>query len=639
MSPNLDFLKNAARFLRRAGWFIAADALVVVLAYRVALPLRFAGIAGEPSSIAPEIIQYWFESWRVSILGIVVVHLFANYLSGIYARLWRFASAPDALVIVQAWILASIPLLALDYVWQSEVRPLPLSTVMLGGFLSFVSFATLRYRWRMFASVVFRVRQALKRRDPLQPVSINTLIVGAGETAQALSWQLQNRRKGGVYQVVGFIDDDVNKQGLRVHGHPVLGNRHLIIDIVLAHNIDLIILAIQAISGKEFREIIAICQSTAAQIKIAPDVLDVLSENARKPIVRDVTVHDLLGRSSTEIDLKSCRSILEGRVVLITGAAGSIGAELCRQVLTFSPSLVIAVDVNESALYGLQVEAKMVGQGDSLQIQLVDVTEQISVQDLFEEYRPQVVFHAAAYKHVPVMESHPHLALRTNVLGTLHVGRAAAKYKAERFVFVSTDKAVHPSSVMGATKQIGESITFGLAAESRTTHFTSVRFGNVLGSRGSVVPVFEQQIDAGGPVTVTDEDMTRFFMTVPEAVKLIIQAAALTKGIDLFMLDMGEQIRISDLAGRMIRLRGLRPNVDIPIVYTGLRPGEKLHEQLLDNNEYREPTPHPQIFRVVNNNRNNPDRGLDVLDQWILDALEMSKENLGRHLLAYTRQL
>ena len=632
-------LQRLVRLMRRWGWYVVTDAMIVALAYWAALPLRFAGYAGEPSSISPVVQSYWFDKLRLFLPAIVLVHLAANAWAGLYRRLWRFASAPDVLVIVQAWLTATVPIVLLDLVWPVKVRLIPITAVMLGGFLSLSAFTLLRYRSRLLRSAMFRLRRALNRRGVTPDRRTRVLIIGAGETGQTLAWQLQNRTRGEGYQVAGFVDDDPDKLGLNVHGSPVLGDRTQIPQIVVGHGVDLVILAINSVRGEKLREILNICQAAPAQIKIIPDVFESLAENSNSPLVRDVTVQDFLGRAPAEIDLESCRSILRGKVVLVTGGAGSIGSELCRQILAFSPQHVIAVDVNESGLYELRAQLELDGQSDGLHIRVADVRDEDEMHTLFGTTRPNVVFHAAAYKHVPLMEEHPRSALRTNVLGTLSVGRAATAVGAETFVFISTDKAVNPSSVMGATKMLGEKVVTALASESDATQFAAVRFGNVLASRGSVVPLFERQIQSGGPVTVTHPEMTRFFMTLPEAVRLVIQAAALTEGGDLFMLDMGERIRILNLAERMIRLRGLRPDVDIPIVFTGLRPGEKLHEQLLDEQERREPTRYRRIYRILDHGAGSGGANLSELIEWLHGMQQLSEVELGTALRQYTQQI
>lgn len=494
-------------------------------------------------------------------------------------------------------------------VWPGP-RPVPLSVVLLTGLLAFVGFVSVRYRKRVWTGFLWRWRALQgKLATPRERV----LIVGAGEAGQLLAWRFIHQKEGEQYEVVGFVDDNPEKHGLRIHGFEVLGDRHAIPDIVKQRRVDLIVLAMYNIPPQEFEAILDICEQTSAMIKVLPNVFDFLSNKHHVFPIRSVTAEDLIGREPVRIDTEACSALLKDKVVLVTGAAGSIGSELCRQILTFRPALLLAVDNNESGLHDMAAMCYMgyrtrgeVG-GDDLREDLrpivADVTRQEKVEAIFARYRPDVVFHAAAYKHVPLMEEHPDEAVWVNVHGTRVVADAALRYGAERFVFISTDKAINPRSVMGATKRLGELMlihrVFPSAPRSAPTLFTAVRFGNVLGSRGSVVPLFERQIDAGGPVTVTHPDMTRYFMSVSEAVSLVIQAAALTRGGDIFMLDMGRHVRIDDLARRLIRLRGLRPDTDIPIVYTGPRPGEKLHEELLGDNEERQPVEHPRIWRIV----------------------------------------
>ncbi len=634
-SYNCEFMTSLrvtlARFMRRSGWYLLGDAVVVVVAYRVALTGRFAGAA--PTA-------HYLQAWNTFIPIIVLLHLVANHWAGMYSRLWRFASAPDALIVVQAWLGATIPLMLLDMLpaarLEPTIRPLPLSALALGGFLSVAGFTALRYRTRLLMSLLFRLRRS-REQGAMGRGPIRALIVGAGETGQSLSWQLQNRSGGRGYQVLGFIDDEVDKHGFNVHGIPILGGREQLLELVVLHSVELIVLAIHAISGQQFREILEICQGTPARIQIVPDVFESLAESPNLPLVRDVSVHDLLGRAPTEIDIEACRGMLHGRTVLVTGGAGSIGAELCRQAQAFDPERVLAVDLNETGLYELQAETRMRAGPENLEVRVADVTDAEEMSALIERYRPAVVFHAAAYKHVPLMESHPRTVLRTNVIGTLNVGRAARAVGADRFVLISTDKAVQPVSIYGVTKLLAEHVTARLAGESAATLFASVRFGNVLGSRGSVVPLFERQIAAGGPITVTHRDITRFYMTIPEAVRLVIQAAVFTRGGDLFMLEMGERIRIVELAERMIRLRGLRPGVDIPIEFTGLRPGEKLHEELIEAEERREATAHAQIYRVLAGSRRSNGSDLRPFEEWIQSTLQLPEDELHARLRSYGR--
>jgi FlaA1/EpsC-like NDP-sugar epimerase len=390
------------------------------------------------------------------------------------------------------------------------------------------------------------------------------------------------------------------------------------------------------ISGEDFRAILDICLETPAAVKTLPNVFDFIRGVNGSPLVRDITAEDLLGRKPVEIDLNLCRNLLMGKTVMVTGGAGSIGSELCRQILSFHPRLLLIVDNNESGLYDLTQDLLSEAKDKQFILKPVvgDVTNEREMRGVFESYRPQVVFHAAAYKHVPLMEEYPDRAVRVNVVGTKIVASMAAQYGAEIFVLISTDKAANPRSVMGATKRICEMMVLSTrSGSSRSTKFTAVRFGNVLGSRGSVVPLFERQIARGGPVTITHPEMTRYFMSTSEAVSLIIQAAALTEGGDIFLLDMGQQIRIEDLARRLIRLRGLRPGIDIPIVYIGSRPGEKVSEELLNDGEICEATSHPHIFRVNSKCVLDWDKIWQQVDELIALAEAQCNDELVRRLL------
>lgn len=580
---------------------ILLDGLGVILSLFIALWVRFQAIpGGDPS-------QYFapLRDWAVPIAAIYVLYA---YLFGLYHRLWRHASAQDVVAVLEATGLATLTLLVADMLWATP-RPLPLSVILLGGLLTFNLFVAIRYRERLVPSLQ-ESWQKIRGRDAAELSDRQrVLIFGAGEAGQLLAWRFLNEKQGRRYQLVGLVDDDLGKQGMRVHGVPVLGDRHAIPQLAERHGVDLIVLAVYNISPEAFREILSICETTSAAIKVIPSFYEFIHVKQGSTFIRDVTAQDLLGRKPVEIDLEACAALLRDKVILVTGAAGSVGSELCRQIVSFSPRLLLMLDNNETGLYDLALELESAATAPSMKLIVGDVTHRLKLEALFSAHRPQIVFHAAAYKHVPLMEEHPDEAVRVNVGGTLVVAELSARHGVDRFVFISSDKAVDPSSVMGATKRLGELLIMhpqGLVTASRLkstsssprTLFTAVRFGNVLGSRGSVLPTFEKQIALGGSVTVTHPEMTRYFLSISEAVSLIIQAAALTEGGDLFMLDMGERIRIDDLARRLIRLRGLRPEVDIPIEYTSPRPGEKLHEQLVGVGEERLPTLHPHISQV-----------------------------------------
>jgi FlaA1/EpsC-like NDP-sugar epimerase len=400
----------------------------------------------------------------------------------------------------------------------------------------------------------------------------------------------------------------------------ILGPAREIPTIARDWNIDIIAIAKRPADRQRMWELVATCRDTGAQVKVLPDPVDFLQGRYSDPLVlRDVSVEDILDRSTVTIDVEACRGFVAGKSVLVTGAAGSIGSELCRQILAFEPRSLCALDNNETGLYELNLTLNPGGQAP-LHVIMADVSERKRVNAVFEEWRPHVIFHAAAYKHVPMLESHVGEALRVNVLGTVVVTEAAHRWHAERMILISTDKAVNPSSVMGASKRVGELWIKALSQQSDTI-FTSVRFGNIFGSRGSVVPTFTRQIEMGGPVTVTHPDMCRFFMSIPEAVSLVLQAAALGELNEVFMLEMGDQVSILELARRMIRLRGLRVGQDIEIAFTGVRPGEKLREQLAYGQERRKDTSHPKIYQLESAD--------DIADpDELLKAISVLMENL-----------
>mgnify|MGYP005837801747 CR=1 FL=1 len=522
-----------------------------------------------------------------------VVYCSANYLLRLYHCLWGYAAAGEVVTIAYASFISTAVLAYTNLSWPGG-RLVPISVVLLTGLFASAGFVSVRYRRRVLTGLRWRWRVL---RGELPAARTRLLIVGAGEAGQLLAQRFLNEHESQGYELVGFVDDSPAKRGMEIHGIPILGDRGAIPSLVERYGVDLIAIAIHNISPRAFRDILSICERTSARVRVLPDLLDFVQGTKGLPPIRDVTVEDLLGRKQVEIDHEACRLLLEGKTVLVTGAAGSIGSELCRQILHYSPGTLLAVDNNESGLFDLTLELESRWGPERVLGIVGDVTNRPKMQSLFARHRPQVVFHAAAYKHVPLMEEQPDEAVRVNVLGTRIVADLACQGGAERFVLISTDKAVSPTSIMGATKRIGEMLV-GSLATARGTRCTAVRFGNVLGSRGSVVPIFEKQIASGGPVTITHPEMTRFFMSIPEAVSLVIQAATVTEGGDLFVLDMGEQVRIADLALRLIRLHGLRPGIDIPIKYTGIRPGEKLREELTGDADEKCPTWHPAIFRI-----------------------------------------
>lgn len=586
MNPISDETQLKILRARQVGSAMLVDFGIVIVAFLVAL--GFLTISNSDYS------EYTAQAIVPLVLG--VIHIVVLNAFGIYKRIWQRTSGHGITLIINAVIFTTIVMVAA--VLLLKLRGiLPLQLLILGNVFSLGGFVVVRYRSRLAYGLRWRWNAIVRHRFPPSPTRV--LIIGAGESGQVLAWRLKHRFTQNRYSVIGFIDDDRAKLGMYVEGCPIIGSRQDIERLAETHNIDLIVVAIHNISGPSFREILTVCEKTKALIKVVPDIQEMVSAHHSTEVLRDVQAEDLIGRTQINrhegIDLSPVTS----KVILITGAAGSIGSELSRQVMHYSPIKVILLDNNESGLHDLVVELQAKFPEITMVPALVDVTIRSALRAVFDQHQPKIVFHAAAYKHVPMLEFYPAEALRVNVTGTRNVAELAQEYAAERFVLISTDKAVKPSSVMGASKRLCELMLHALSQNGeKSTRFAAVRFGNVLGSRGSVVPTFNRQIDSGGPVTVTHQDMTRYFMSIPEAVNLIIHAACMTSGDDIYVLQMGEVVRIVELAERMIRIRGLRPYRDIDIKFTGIRPGEKMNEELFNEIEKPAETQHPNILQV-----------------------------------------
>ncbi|WP_295030170.1 nucleoside-diphosphate sugar epimerase/dehydratase [uncultured Methanobrevibacter sp.] len=420
------------------------------------------------------------------------------------------------------------------------------------------------------------------------------LIIGGGYSANNIIKTLQTSLKG-KYDIIGIIDDNKKRMGYSVAGVKIIGNRKDIRKICEKEEIDTIFFTIVNIDNKNKKEILEICNKTAAKVKALPDLREIISSENLYGSLRDIEIEDLLGRDPVELDNNNIKSLINNKVVLVTGGGGSIGSELCRQIMLQNPKLLLMLDIYENSLYNIELELKDKHPNVEVKAIIANIRDKERMFELFEEYSPEVVFHAAAHKHVPLMENNPTEAIKNNIFGTYNLVNACDKYHTKRFILISTDKAVNPTNIMGATKRVCEMIIQAKDKESET-EFVAVRFGNVLGSNGSVVPLFKKQIEAGGPVTVTHKDITRFFMTIPEAVALVLQSITYAKGGEIFVLNMGEPVKIYDLAKSLIELSGLTLGKDIDITFTGLRPGEKLYEEILMDEENLEGTGHEKIF-------------------------------------------
>ena len=572
MTPARWFLRG---LVKNAVW-ATVDLIVTALAYVLALGLR-TGFRFE--QIEPRIALE-----LCVIAGIVQVII--NVPFDIYWRTWRFVALRDAFALFAAAMIAGVIVLLVDVFLPGQERDLPLSTIPIGALLAAGLLLAVRLRDRLPAIL----RAAASGNSEVQ----NVLIVGAGKLGELLTKAIEDHP--GRYRIRGFVDDDSRKQGTYIRGRRVIGTVDAIPALVESLHIDVVAIALGPEHGDVVRRVVAACDNVDVQIRKITPLRDALEGGPR---LERIEVDDLLRREPVRVSAERCAKLLSGRDVLITGAAGSIGSELARQVSKFEPRSLLLVDIDESRLFDLSIELQHVR---GLQIRLLDVRDRDALNRYFRGQPIEIIFHAAALKHAPLLETHVLEALDTNVFGTFEIARLAASRGASQFVFISTDKAVEPQGVMGATKRLSELLVRSVAEGARTT-FTAVRFGNVLGSRGSVVPIFTQQIDAGGPVTVTDPRSTRYFMSVGEAVALVIEAASLAENGDVFMLDMGESIPIVELARRMIRMRGLRIGRDIDIVYTGLRPSEKLEERLRFDYERAEPTANPRVLRLHDGRR------------------------------------
>ncbi|NLP17845.1 MAG: polysaccharide biosynthesis protein [Firmicutes bacterium] len=570
------------------------DAAAVNLALYLALLLRFDGHIP-----AQYITIYTSFAWPTTIIALLIF-----YFCGFYRRLWRYTSLSDLTAIVIG--ATGIALLQLAGFYCIPTYRLPRSVIILTWILAIAILGAERLSYRLYRFFRSRWRNSNGKKDRWEQV----IIVGAGDAGEMILRELLKRPDLGL-KVAGFVDNDPVKQGLSIHGYPILGPVAQLPLLAEKYQVQQIIIAIPSAPGRKIREIIEICQETEAELKILPGVYELIDGQVTINHIKKVEIEDLLGRAPVDVNIGEMAGYLTGEVVLITGAGGSIGSELCRQIAPFDPARLLLLGHGENSIFAIHNELRDKFPHLTVRPLIADVQDKLRMEGIFATEGPAVIFHAAAHKHVPLMEANPAEAVKNNVLGTLNVVEAADKYGAKRFVLISTDKAVDPSSVMGASKRVAEIIVQRMGRES-STQFCAVRFGNVLGSRGSVVPLFRQQIAQGGPLTVTHPDMTRYFMTIPEAVQLVIQAGAMAGKGEIFILDMGEPMRIMDLARQMIKLSGFEPGKDIAIEITGIRPGEKMEERLVSEDETMLQTRHGRIFVLPNTGLTRKD--IDIMD-------------------------
>ena len=532
-----------------------------------------------------EIINEFTKNQLINsiLISIIVYQIFLN-LFEVYKNITMYEGAKEYFSYALACMVSSNVVSIIGIIFNLDI--LSANENLLAGIFTSIILVSYRViiRFIMTNKITIKPEEERKR----------LLIIGAGDAGtdviKNIKANLMNK-----YNLVGIIDDNHQKKDLKISGVRILGGRNDIVRICKEKNVDIIFFAISNISAKDRKEILAICQETGIKLRILPGIQDLINEKNIMQSLRDVEIEDILGRDPIVLDNSNIEDLIKDNVIMITGAGGSIGSELCRQIAKFGPKEMVLIDIYENSLYDIELELKSNYKNIKIDAIIASIRDKNKMENIFEKCRPYLVFHAAAHKHVPLMEGSPLEAIKNNVFGTYNVVNCCDKYDVKRFILISTDKAVNPTNIMGATKRLCEMIIQAKDKVSKT-EFVAVRFGNVLGSNGSVVPLFKKQIAKGGPVTVTHKDITRFFMTIPEAVQLVLQAITYAKGGEIFVLDMGEPVKIYDLAVSLIKLSGLEPNVDIPIEITGLRPGEKLYEEILMAEEGLQSTKHNKIF-------------------------------------------
>lgn len=566
-------MERLTKILRTRAAAFVHDVAMIPVAWLGAYSLRF-----NLDGIPPE---FWQQALRMLPI-ILVVQGGLFWYFGLYRGLWRFASMPDMARILQA-VLAGVAAAAVVLFLFTRLHNVPRSVFVLDGFLLVLLLGGPRfiYRW-------------IKDRRLYDSHVKNVLIVGAGHAGEMLVRDLL-RDPVHIYRPVAFADDNLAKLGKEIHGVRVAGSCENLPQIVKDLDVQLIMLALPSCTSRQMQRIVGLCETTGLPFRSLPGMQDLVTGQVSVKDLREVKIDDLLGRESVSIDWTAITLDVRGKVILVTGGGGSIGAELCRQVARLKPGQLVIYEQSEFNLYSIELELRRTFPDIKLVALLGDIADPVAVEQMLRTYRPSVILHAAAYKHVPMLENQLRAAVKNNVLGTRTLATLAGQYGCATFVMISTDKAVNPANIMGMTKRVAEIYCQNLGAHS-STHFITVRFGNVLGSAGSVIPLFQKQIAAGGPVTVTHPEITRYFMTIPEAAQLILQAGTMGRGGEIFVLDMGEPVKIAYLAEQLIRLSGKRPGDNIKIEFTGLRPGEKLYEELFHESEKLAGTTHPKIL-------------------------------------------
>ncbi|QNB46997.1 NAD-dependent epimerase/dehydratase family protein [Thermanaerosceptrum fracticalcis] len=556
------------------------DFIIGVFAFYSAFYIRFDG------QIPEVFLSVFNKFWLLYAL----IKITTFYFLGVYKRIWRYAGIRDLLVVVNSVSVSILVLITLGYYLRETV---PRSVYILTWMLDMIMAGGIR----VVPKIYYERSLKLVPRD-----AKHLLVIGAGDAGVLVVKELQRQALASLIPI-GFIDDDTAKQNIKIMGIPVLGTRAELEQVIKENDIQQVLIAMPSAPGKVIREIVEKCRALRVPVRTLPRMYDIINGQISVDLIREVKLEDLLGREPVKLDMERIAETIRHKRVLVTGAGGSIGSELCRQICRYDPKEIALLGHDENPIFEIELELRSKYPNLKIYSIIADVKDKNRIIQIFSEKRPEIVFHAAAHKHVPLMEYSPGEAFKNNIIGTKNVAEASDRLSVETFVLISTDKAVNPTSVMGATKRIAE-IIIQYMAEMSKTKFVAVRFGNVLGSRGSVIPIFQEQIRQGGPITVTHPEMRRYFMTIPEAVQLVLQAASMAQGGEIFVLDMGEPVKIVDMAKELIRLSGLEPEKDIAIQFTGIRPGEKLYEELLTSEEDTTATKHKRIFIAKKQNVN-----------------------------------
>jgi len=585
--------------------FIVYDILFIVFSLYSALLLKF------DFNIPDEYTVFI----KISIVPVIVITVVINQIFNLYRNIWKYASVEELVLIVYSISTSNIVFIIYSYfinymLLENKFYRFPFTVHIIFWILCTVTLGGARF--------VYRISEEHRGDRGSSGEKSKLLIVGAGDAGALILKEIKKHKELN-YDIVGLIDDNNNKKGRIINGVKVLGGRKDIVKIASDKNVDEIIIAIPSAELEDKKEIFNLCKMTNCKLKTLPGVYEIIDEKVNISKLRDVSIEDLLGREPVKLNSDNINKYIKNKTILITGGGGSIGSELCRQIAKFNPKKLLILDIYENNAYDLQMELKHLYPKLQMEVLIASIREYERLKNIFEIYKPNVVFHAAAHKHVPLMEGNPSEAIKNNIFGTYNVVRCSHEFGVEKFVQISTDKAVNPTNIMGATKRFCE-MMIQVYDKISSTEYVAVRFGNVLGSNGSVIPLFKKQIAYGGPVTVTHPEINRFFMTIPEAAQLVIQAGAIANGGEIFVLDMGKAVKMADLAKDLITLSGLKPDVDIRIEYTGLRPGEKLYEELLMDEVALTSTEHEKIF---------VEKPMDIDINFVQDSIKEFKEVLN----------